>query len=327
MRNLITDVPGVLVGHGRTCASARAHRRRIRRAGGRLASTCAAAGPARARPTCSSRPPPSIASTRSPCRADRPSVSRPRPACRPGCASAAAALRCAPPGCRSCRARSCSICSPAATRTGAASRPIAISAMRRPPLPRPNSRSAASAPASAPPRSTSRAASARRRRQHAAARVGALAAVNAAGSVVIGGGPWFWAAPFEQDAEFGGLGMPATLARCAGPPHQGRRAREHHPGGGGDRRGADQGTGPAPRRDGANRASRERSIRCTPRSTATWCLRPRPAASRSATRSLAWRTRPAPPMRWPARWRAPSSRHTALPLPGAMRSWQDEFGR
>jgi D-aminopeptidase len=42
--------------------------------------------------------------------------------------------------------------------------------------------------------------------------VGALAAVNAAGSAVIGGGPWFWAAPFEQDAEFGGLGLPTTIA-------------------------------------------------------------------------------------------------------------------
>jgi D-aminopeptidase len=41
--------------------------------------------------------------------------------------------------------------------------------------------------------------------------VGALAAVNAAGSAVIGGGPWFWAAPFEETAEFGGLGMPATM--------------------------------------------------------------------------------------------------------------------
>ncbi len=41
--------------------------------------------------------------------------------------------------------------------------------------------------------------------------VGALAAVNAAGSVVIGGGPWFWAAPFEQDGEFGGLGLPAAI--------------------------------------------------------------------------------------------------------------------
>jgi D-aminopeptidase len=41
--------------------------------------------------------------------------------------------------------------------------------------------------------------------------VGALAAVNAAGSAVIGGGPWFWAAPFEENAEFGGLGMPPAM--------------------------------------------------------------------------------------------------------------------
>jgi D-aminopeptidase len=38
--------------------------------------------------------------------------------------------------------------------------------------------------------------------------VGALAAVNAVGTVVIGGGPWFWAAPFEVGAEFGGRGLP-----------------------------------------------------------------------------------------------------------------------
>ena len=38
--------------------------------------------------------------------------------------------------------------------------------------------------------------------------IGALAAVNPAGSVTIGDGPHFWAAPFEQDAEFGGLGVP-----------------------------------------------------------------------------------------------------------------------
>jgi len=41
--------------------------------------------------------------------------------------------------------------------------------------------------------------------------VGALAAVNAAGSVVIGDGPWFWASPFEQGSEFGGLGWPSAL--------------------------------------------------------------------------------------------------------------------
>jgi len=41
--------------------------------------------------------------------------------------------------------------------------------------------------------------------------VGALAAVNAAGSVVVGRGPWFWAAPFEQNGEFGGRGLPAVF--------------------------------------------------------------------------------------------------------------------
>lgn len=37
-------------------------------------------------------------------------------------------------------------------------------------------------------------------------RVGALVAVNAIGSAVVGGGPHFWAAPYEQAEEFGGLG-------------------------------------------------------------------------------------------------------------------------
>jgi L-aminopeptidase/D-esterase-like protein len=41
--------------------------------------------------------------------------------------------------------------------------------------------------------------------------IGALAAVNAAGSVTVGDGPWFWAAPFEQDGEYGGCGFPSPL--------------------------------------------------------------------------------------------------------------------
>jgi D-aminopeptidase len=41
--------------------------------------------------------------------------------------------------------------------------------------------------------------------------VGALALVNAAGSAVIGGGPQFWAAPYERDAEFGGHGQPSSV--------------------------------------------------------------------------------------------------------------------
>ncbi len=41
--------------------------------------------------------------------------------------------------------------------------------------------------------------------------IGALAVVNAAGSAVVGTGPWFWAAPFERDGEFGGRGFPTSL--------------------------------------------------------------------------------------------------------------------
>lgn len=39
--------------------------------------------------------------------------------------------------------------------------------------------------------------------------IGALVAVNALGSATIGDGHHFWAAPFEEGAEFGGLGSPA----------------------------------------------------------------------------------------------------------------------
>jgi L-aminopeptidase/D-esterase-like protein len=41
--------------------------------------------------------------------------------------------------------------------------------------------------------------------------VGALAVVNAVGSVIIDRGPWFWAAPFEQNSEFGGRGLPQVF--------------------------------------------------------------------------------------------------------------------
>jgi L-aminopeptidase/D-esterase-like protein len=41
--------------------------------------------------------------------------------------------------------------------------------------------------------------------------VAALAVVNAVGTVTIGDGPHFWAAPFEVGAEFGGRGWPARI--------------------------------------------------------------------------------------------------------------------
>jgi len=54
--------------------------------------------------------------------------------------------------------------------------------------------------------------------------VAALEVVNAVGSVTIGDGPWFWAAPFEVDAEYGGRGLPSSFtpdmltARIKGGP-------------------------------------------------------------------------------------------------------------
>lgn len=43
-------------------------------------------------------------------------------------------------------------------------------------------------------------------------RIGAIAAVNALGSPTVGGGPHFWAAPFERENEFGGMGLPSTFS-------------------------------------------------------------------------------------------------------------------
>jgi L-aminopeptidase/D-esterase-like protein len=48
--------------------------------------------------------------------------------------------------------------------------------------------------------------------------------VNAVGTVTVGDGPWFWAAPFEIDGEYGGRGLPPSFtpemltARLKGGP-------------------------------------------------------------------------------------------------------------
>lgn len=47
--------------------------------------------------------------------------------------------------------------------------------------------------------------------------VGALVAVNALGSVTVNDGAHFWAAPWERDSEFGGLGPCPQLALPAAP--------------------------------------------------------------------------------------------------------------
>jgi len=48
--------------------------------------------------------------------------------------------------------------------------------------------------------------------------VGALVIVNAVGSAVIGDGPQFWAGALEQDGEFGGHGWPAAVPAAALAP-------------------------------------------------------------------------------------------------------------
>lgn len=55
--------------------------------------------------------------------------------------------------------------------------------------------------------------------------VGALVAVNALGSVCVGDGPYFWAAPWEEGDEFGGLG-PAPKGTPAPAPLPRKRMGE-----------------------------------------------------------------------------------------------------
>ena len=84
--------------------------------------------------------------------------------------------------------------------------------------------------------------------------IGALAAVNAVGSVLVDRGPWFWAAPLERDGEFGGRGWPTVFpASRKRTRRKGRSARKHDPRRRGNRRHPDQSGGQAPRRHGADR--------------------------------------------------------------------------
>ena len=118
--------------------------------------------------------------------------------------------------------------------------------------------------------------------------VAALAAVNAVGSVTVGDGPWFWAAPFEVDGEFGGRGLPASFTpdmlamRLKGGPAASAAenttlARRRH------RRRADQAAGQAARDDRAYRIGPRDLSRAR---AARWrrgvCRRDRREADRSA---------------------------------------------
>ena len=182
-------------------------------------STSWAARRAPAKPTCWRRRTRSRRPTQSSWPAVRPSVSTPRPASPPPSPQPGAATRSGRPGCRSCRRRSCSISSTAATRRGATP-PTRLSA--GPPTP-PPARPSPSAPlARAPgrPRPTSRAVSARlgascrRRHRRRPRRRQRRRPGNDRRR-----GP-FPGRAFEEGGEFGGLGLPATLQKGQRPRHQ-----------------------------------------------------------------------------------------------------------
>ena len=231
-------------------------------------------------------------------------------------------------GCRSCRARSCSTCSMAATRTGAA--PALSRAWlrgRRGGRRRPSS-SAPPAPASAPPPSNFKggigSASAIGRRHHRR-RPGrgqcGRQRHRRRRPVVLGG-----AVRAGRRIRRPRLAVADATGR-ARVPHQGPRRREHHARGGRDRRHPEQGPGQAARDHGAGRHRA-----CDPPGAYPARRRPRVRrrdrrADRCPTRSTAWPSSAAPPPTCsPGRWRGRSIEATALPFPGALPAWRDRFG-
>lgn len=157
--------------------------------------------------------------------------------------------------------------------------------------------------------------------------VAALAAVNAAGRVTVGDGPHFWAAPYEVEKEFGGRGLPSPVPKDAFAAHL----------------------------KGAARASTTLCV------VATDAVLTQPQAARLATMASAGLARAIDPIYSPldgdivfaaATGRAPLPEPfhglaalgaataravaravargvyeaSALPFPGAIRSWRDRFG-
>jgi len=111
---------------------------------------------------------------------------------------------------------------------------------------------------------------------------------------------------------------------------QGRPGSEgrgkHHARRGGDRCGADQAAGQTAGDDRAKPEWRARSIPSTHRSTATWYLRRRPAKSRSIRCSVLPNSAWWPPIRSPAAIARGVHAATALPFLGALTGVGDRFG-
>ena len=151
--------------------------------------------------------------------------------------------------------------------------------------------------------------------------VGALVAVNACGSVNVGDGPHFWAAPFELGRRVRRPRLSGdAAARGAESARQRRPGREHHHRHRRDRRRAHQGAGQAVRRDGAGRSrARDLSGAHDARRRHGVRGRDRPPAARDPSTSSP-NSAPSPPMCSRARLRG---LFEATALPGGLPSWQD----
>ena len=293
------------------------------------ASTCAAAGRARARPPCSIRRRRWKASTPSCFPAARPSASMPPPACRPGCASRAAA------SVRDARG---------ADRAGRD--PVRPAQRRRqelgplPALSRARLRGGESAGAdfalgsvgaglgatTATLKGGVGSASAMTRD---GITVGALAVVNAVGSVDGRRRPAFLGGAVRAgQANSAGAAAPASIAagdlalRAKGGPGENTTHRGHR-----DRRQADQGAMQAPRRHGAGRA-RARDLSGAHAARRRRGVRRRDRRqSRSPIRIFGLAELGMVAANVMARAIARGVYEaTALPFPGALPSWKDKFG-
>ena len=214
MKNLLTDIPGVRVGHADDAALASGVTAVIFDEPAVAAIDVRGGGPGTRDSALLDPPTRWSGSTPSRCRAARRSGWRPAAACRPGSPSRAAALRSR--GARDsdrARRRSCSICLNGGDKTWGRFAPYrdlgyAAAAAAGDDFAL-GSAGAGLGATTANFKGGLGSASAgdagrRARRRH-------LRWSMRSAASTVGDGPWFWAAPFEIDGEFGGRGLPPSF--------------------------------------------------------------------------------------------------------------------
>ncbi len=158
--------------------------------------------------------------------------------------------------------------------------------------------------------------------------IGALVVVNSISSAIIGKGPHFWAAAFEEGEEFGGLGHPDRVtSEMRELAWKGGRAALHHHRARGHRRAAHESAGQAAR-GLVSRWIRHAPCASPMRSmTATRCSPHRPADARFRTMRISPRSPPLRPIASHAPSRAGSMRPRRFPIRTRCRRGGIDLGR